>query len=268
MINKTIGNGGNFATIGDAIAALNAASPLTDDYTFTLISDVAEEWHVSSNYDANGKTVTFTAAPHGGRLASAKKVTFAHTVYNNGLDFSIANGNLIVENIHIYRTDLDYAIPTVYLRVYDSGSIILRKCFIYIGVGHGVIAEGNVGSTKVYGCLLYGTIYGGNCAVMIGNQSNAVVENVTIFRCDNGVYDGSDNNSAVLRNVVTLDCTTGWNFVGNPGGKAALINCADSGTSINDSSHRTKCLSGIDTVSNVHSIIPTDPLFMVPKIQF
>jgi len=151
------------------------------------------------------------------------------------------------------------------LNVVNSGSIILRKCFIYTGasLAGGVCTYGTSGPTKIYGCLLYGK-YGGPAIVLIG--SNAVVENVTIFNCNNGVYDGWDNTSAVLRNVVTLDCTTGWKI--SEGGSAALINCADSGTSINDSSHRTNCLSGIDTVSNMWSIIPTDPLFMVPKIQF
>ena len=262
MINKTIGNGGDYATIGDAIAALNAASPLTDDYTFTLISDVAEEWHVSLNYDANGKTVTFTAAPHGGLLASAKKVTLSTP--DSGLDFHIANGNLIFENIHVYRTDTTYNHYTMRLNVVNSGSIILRKCFIYTGVAGGVCACGTSGSTKIYGCLLYGSIYGGSRALTLSG-SNAVVENVTIFSCVYGVFDPTGNDAAVLRNVATLDCPTGWYIFG--GGSAALINCADSGTTINDSLHRTNCLSGVDTVSNMWSIIPTDPRFMVPRIQ-
>jgi len=261
MINKTIGNGGNYATIGDAIIALNAASPLTDDYTFTLISDVTEGAHGDSFYDANGKTVTFTAAPHGGRLASAKKV--ALSAPQSGLDFGITNGNLIVENIHVDRTTTASQYYSAILYV-DTGGIILRNCFFHVGasVKGGVCAIGTWGSTKIYGCLLYGTICGGAHALeLIG--SNAVIENVTIFSCDSGVYDGGGAN-AVLRNVVTLDCPIGWDLCGS---LTTLINCADSGTSINDSNYRTKCLSGIDTVSNVWSIIPTDPLFMVPRIQ-
>jgi len=265
MINKTIGNGGNYATIGAAIVALNAASPLTDDYTFTLISDVTEGAHGDSFYDANGKTVTFTAAPHGGRLASAKKV--ALSAPQSGLDFGITNGNLIVENIHVDRTTTASQYYSAILYV-DTGGIILRNCFFHVGasVKGGVCAIGTWGSTKICGCLLYGTICGGAHALeLIG--SNAVIENVTIFSCDSGVFFEGSNDSAVLRNVVTLDCPIGWDF-GAWGCTATLINCADSGTSINNSLHKISCLSGIDTVSNMWSIIPTDPRFMVPKIQF
>jgi hypothetical protein len=77
MTNWTVGAAGTYATWGDAIAALAAASPLADDYTIMQTSDTVETaTSFVNSVDLNGHTVVCgNASPHNGDPTQGYKAT-------------------------------------------------------------------------------------------------------------------------------------------------------------------------------------------------
>lgn len=275
MINKTVGSGGDYATLYDACIALNALGSLTDDYTVTQISDLIETQSFSDNFRFNGRTVTFTSAvKHEGDPTKGYKID-SRACYRIIGDYS-SNGTLVYDGLYFYTTtsmaSRSYIADSVNRTIVKNCLIIGKKSTNEIG-----IACGNVESNYcyIYNCKVYycGDVgIGANSGTAGGTPQTKYIENCSVYDC--GLNTDPAYRSGVrpftgpwvLKNVVSCNTTAGQSGYVNFGSfDGTATYCASSDASVPSG---TGNISSIVPADEFESLTSTDATFLFLKSPY
>ncbi len=247
MITRTVGVGGDFADFRAARVALEAVTPLGNDYEFDQISDVAEAAVWPTNLlDLNAHTVTFTCSYNQARLnnfLSWYTISMSPNIEMNMVQNVLGNtSNTVWEYLFPFRNSVNLGAHATIIGVGCSGrgnTSTVRDCYIKGIVG---VVFGDYGLTmtrerdglKMSNCKIWGCWRGLNLQQGVsspGNYTNKYIENTDFYANRTGVYlpnIGYDNYGR-FKNVVSCGSTyRDWDGLG--GGVASIYaeNCADS----------------------------------------
>lgn len=239
MVTKTIGTGGDYATLTDAwisVAPDGNGVNLTDDYTFNLISNILETtgWNGNSyRCKLNSHTVYFTntggytitwasgfvnyafVSNNGGNI-SIDGLKFSLPINNGSISFLLGagTGTITVKNV-VAIGDLLGNITTAFINV-------IKQQFF----------SSAVYTVNIYNCKIYG---GGTGISLAGYKSgdNLHLENSVLYKCKIGVTLITVAGTTIsLKNVCSFDCTTADYNIASGTTTNSFTNCADKDNSI------------------------------------
>jgi len=272
MVNKTIGIAGDYTDIGLAWAYLISLTPLADDYTFTVISDVTEATGASGAGPVfNGHTVSFVNPNNYNIDTAAFSYSFKPDTTATLADVLTLDGLVI----NYSGTLADTTTPLLECKPNVDGDVAtfnIKNCYLtgyrYERRGIG-IKMFSFGSTyHVWNNKIVAFATGIYCDNTDGTSAGTdhIIENNSVYGCDYGVTlcPGASGKTWTVRNTVsvnsdTLDFTSGSNAFN------LIKNCADGDNSISlCGATATGCITGIASLDFISAaIFPATADFML-----
>jgi hypothetical protein len=245
MITKTIGSGGDYAGIKEALVFLASMNPIDDDYEFDLISDTVENFGVAGPaYNlytgVNRNIITFKSSNNSTVTITSTSGIYVVIGYGSN-QYPLHSGSLTFDEIKFVRTGL-YGNATLYLGATISffkpqrgfADIAVKNC-VFIGAN-----KTNAGlsfatwyiNISILNNRFYNCSYGFSCSSGGGAGPDTIglvrkIENCSFYDCATGL--GGHNRSFIANNVVAISCST-VDFEAYV--NASYTNCADSDNSI------------------------------------
>lgn len=268
MVYKTIGSTGDFPTIVTAWAWCVANSPLTDDFTFTIIEDITETTYSSNTFTLTGNH-TFkitTNLNHYGNPNAGRKVYMAQGAqlgFTIRRSASINKPSFILENINFIKSQANLIqINTVFFDIAGGANPYVYNVDIHnlIFNGNGKTISGDIalngtwqstsGETitiKTSNIKLFNWDTGLNFIAITANDVPGTIENCSIYGCKIGIIQSFLGTKIFLKNVVS--CAGGIigakSYLCTSGTNNNFTNCADDDGLIPAGT------------GNIHNIIPS-----------
>lgn len=287
MVNKTVGSGGDYATLYDAWVWLTAQTPLLDNYTFTVISDINLGGSITNGPHLGGHTVYVTSGadyPFYIITCGANAINLYPSGKNelgNQTGSDDDSGTIDFSNLKVVGTG------TTGIRLAQAGGFSqsyvwkIHECLITgsdegIGFKYHSTHSYLIYNCKIYGCKTYGIGYTFTTTGpgVVGSKK---IENTTVYLCGNstnnyraGIFLMSGSSGRwELKNVVVSEShlngsgsadyrsDIGGIFSGN-----TITYCADSDGSLTGG---TNNINNIVAADEFESLTPTDSKFLFLK---
>jgi hypothetical protein len=279
MVNKTIGSGGDYATWNDVWVALIALSPISDNYTFTQISDITDTIWTWGQVNFNGYTVTFTSnKDHGGNPNNAWVSYLTADTQMQVIDDYFHAGNIVIDGLYLKRISPTSATGLLGVGNGANFNSVIKNC-LFCGtnsVGGGDIETAitiarDTCPVQVYNCKIW------NCANGLLRYTGAgtatqeplvrYFQNITIYNSLNYgfVCWTSDVGFKIpmdVRNVVMCGSGIADFYEQSPNLYITFLNCSDSDGTL---PAHTGVVHNITSANEFESLTSTDNNFLFTK---
>lgn len=279
LIERTVGEGGDYATIKDALDFLAAMNPIDNDYTFDLITDTVEALVASYalRTGVNRNNIIFTSTTR--KTATITTVQGFQIIIGVG-DYQVFlhSGTLTFDNI-VFVMNKNFGSGTLWLGasiftfVPQRGfaNIIIKRCTFIDNFRQTTAIR--FASWYINISIFNNRFYNHSNGLSVNFDMGAgpdtpvlerIVENCSFYNC--GVGMSGHNRSFTARNVVICNSLTSDYSdaeFGAPYG--TYINCADTDNTL-AALPSTNCITGIVPADEFQSLDPANDEFLFLKI--
>lgn len=247
MPSRTVGTGGDYLTWKDACDALVAASPLSENWTLTQISDTVESMlFLGSIVDFNGFTVLFTSDtppqgdPTAGWITNLSGGILFRLSTTGGGTFEVAHLNVHASggsgNNYLFTTsgpnvlvhdcigiNSSASVSTVFNLQTQLGFVGTYDVWNCVGRATELNADSSIfqiflsaGTFTIENCIAHGADYG----FVLSSDAMTVRNCVAIGQ---NVEGFNTNNNATGRNNASYDMTATNGWLDNTGGVSNIV---------------------------------------------